>query len=76
MAKLTGLRRERAQASPRYRDGGFHNTHGVRPVLDGDRWSIMGEFFFGGRARRPRAPLPSSARTRPGPARCRPTGCA
>jgi hypothetical protein len=58
MAKLTGLRRERAQASPRYRDGGFHNTHGVRPVLDGDRWSIMGEFFFGGRARRPRAPLP------------------
>lgn len=58
MAKLTGLRLERAQASPRYRDGGFHNTHGVRPVLDGDRWSIMGEFFFGGRARRPRAPLP------------------
>lgn len=58
MPLLTGLRRERAQASPRWRDGVFHNTHGVVPELQGSRLSIMGEFFFGGRARRPPAPLP------------------
>lgn len=58
MALLTGSRLERAQASPRFRDGVFHNTHGVVPALQGSRLSIMGEFFFGGRARRPPAPLP------------------
>lgn len=58
MAKLTGLRLKRARASPRFRDGRFHNTHPVGPGLQGNQLSIMGEFFFGGRARRPPAPLP------------------
>lgn len=58
MSALTGLRLERAQGSPRYRAGRFHNTLDVKPELKGSRLSIMGEFFFGGRARVPRAPLP------------------
>jgi len=59
MPALTGLRRERAHASRQFHDGRFRNTSGVQPGLQGgSQLAIMGEFFFGGRARRPRAPLP------------------
>ena len=58
MALLTGLRLERARASRQYRDGAFHNTAAVRPGLQGNPLPVLGEFFFGGRARVPTAPLP------------------
>jgi L-ascorbate metabolism protein UlaG (beta-lactamase superfamily) len=58
MPALAGLRLERARASKQFRDGKFRNTAGVRPGLKGNRLSVMGEFFFGGRARVPKAALP------------------
>ncbi|MCE9575717.1 MAG: MBL fold metallo-hydrolase [Deltaproteobacteria bacterium] len=58
MSALTGLRLERARASAQYKDGAFRNTSEVKAELQGSRLSIMGEFFFGGKARVPRAPLP------------------
>jgi L-ascorbate metabolism protein UlaG (beta-lactamase superfamily) len=58
MALLTRLRRERALASRQYRDGTFHNTAPVSATLQGPTLPVMGEFFFGGKARVPRAPLP------------------
>ncbi|HWE30116.1 MAG TPA: MBL fold metallo-hydrolase [Polyangia bacterium] len=58
MATLHGLRRERAHASKQFRDGVFHNTSGARPGLKGNPLPIMGEFFFGGRNRRPPVELP------------------
>jgi len=52
-----GLRRERMQSSPRYRDGRFHNTDPISdPMSDqpfGKRMSIIGEFFFGRERRTP-----------------------
>ena len=36
----------------------FRNTSGAVPGLKGNPLPIVGEFFFGGRARLPRAPLP------------------
>jgi L-ascorbate metabolism protein UlaG (beta-lactamase superfamily) len=58
MATLHGLRLERARASKQFRDGIFHNSAGVRPGLKGNPLPILGEFFFGGNERRPRAVLP------------------
>src|SRR5436305_12570799 len=58
MSLLKGLRLERARASKQFADGTFRNTMGVRPGLKGNALPIIGEFFFGGRSRVPRAPLP------------------
>ena len=58
MPALTRLRLERAQASKQFREGRFRNTAGVRPDLKGSSLSVAGEFFFGGRACVPKAPLP------------------
>src|SRR5262245_6230657 len=55
---LTRLRRERALASKQFRDGKFHNTSGALPQMKGSSAGIIGEFFFGGRARVPKVPLP------------------
>ena len=59
MPRLEGLRLERARASKQYRDGTFHNTSGAGPGLQGGSpLSVLGEFFFGSRARAPQGPLP------------------
>jgi L-ascorbate metabolism protein UlaG (beta-lactamase superfamily) len=58
MSVLKGLRLERAQGSQQFADGVFRNTSGAAPGLKGNPLPIVGEFFFGGRARLPRAPLP------------------
>ena len=58
MSKSAGARRERAVASKQFHDGRFRNiTRGVAATRAGTL-SLTGEFFFGGRARRPKAPLP------------------
>jgi L-ascorbate metabolism protein UlaG (beta-lactamase superfamily) len=58
--KVSGLRLERVQASPRYVDGTFRNTHPASPGLKkGTALPTMGELFFGGQRRSPPAPLPS-----------------
>ncbi|MBS2016327.1 MAG: MBL fold metallo-hydrolase [Deltaproteobacteria bacterium] len=60
-AAPAGLRRERIEASPRFRNGKFHNTEPLRGTLEGQpldkRLSIVGEFFFGRAGRSPKAPL-------------------
>jgi L-ascorbate metabolism protein UlaG (beta-lactamase superfamily) len=59
-ANARGLRRERTLASPRFRDGVFHNTHAVAPGLQkGTTVATMRDFFFGGQRRVPTTPLPS-----------------
>jgi L-ascorbate metabolism protein UlaG (beta-lactamase superfamily) len=58
MPLLRGERLERARASRQFRDGSFHNTAGLGPALQGSALPVIGEFFFRGRARAPRAPLP------------------
>src|SRR5262249_11792900 len=59
-SRPAGLRLERMNASPRYRDGAFHNTLAVPPGLrKGTALSTMGEYFCGGQRRTPPAPLPS-----------------
>jgi L-ascorbate metabolism protein UlaG (beta-lactamase superfamily) len=58
MTALTGLRRERALASSQYRDGLFHNTANVLPGIEGKSLPVIGEFFFGGKERVPKVPLP------------------
>jgi L-ascorbate metabolism protein UlaG (beta-lactamase superfamily) len=58
MVALRGLRLERAQSSRQFREGTFHNTSGLGTGLKGNPLSTFGEFFFGGRERVPRAPLP------------------
>jgi glyoxylase-like metal-dependent hydrolase (beta-lactamase superfamily II) len=58
MTRLTGLRLERATASKQYRDGTFHNTSAAGrkpPQMSG---ALIREFFFGGKRRVPRGPLP------------------
>ncbi|HEY4012382.1 MAG TPA: MBL fold metallo-hydrolase [Polyangiaceae bacterium] len=58
--KVAGLRLERVQASPRYVDGTFRNTHPAAPGLKkGTALPTLAEFFFGGERRTPPAPLPS-----------------
>jgi L-ascorbate metabolism protein UlaG (beta-lactamase superfamily) len=59
-ARARGLRLERMQSSPRYRDGTFHNTAGVGPGLRrGSGARVVGEFLFGCQDRTPPSPLPS-----------------
>jgi len=60
MALLNGLRLERARASKQFNpeQGRFRNTARVQPALKGNPLPVIGEFFFGGRARVPKAPLP------------------
>jgi L-ascorbate metabolism protein UlaG (beta-lactamase superfamily) len=61
-AAPAGLRRERMHASPRFRDGRFHNTAPLaEPMAEqplSKRMSIIGEFFFRRDGRSPRAPFP------------------
>jgi L-ascorbate metabolism protein UlaG (beta-lactamase superfamily) len=45
-------------ASPRFRDGSFRNTHGVKPGLKGSPLPTLGEYFFGGAERVPSVRLP------------------
>jgi hypothetical protein len=62
MSRFDGLRLERMRASKQYREGRFHNLSGVRPDLkrleDVSRWSILGDFAFGGSKRRPPGVIP------------------
>jgi L-ascorbate metabolism protein UlaG (beta-lactamase superfamily) len=59
-AQATGLRLERMQASPRYADGAFRNTHAVAPGLKkGTATPTISEFLCGGQRRTPPGPLPS-----------------
>jgi L-ascorbate metabolism protein UlaG (beta-lactamase superfamily) len=54
--RFDGLRKERVFASPRFRDGIFHNTAdniGMGLEKGSGQLGIMGEFFFGGRKRKP-----------------------
>jgi len=58
MPALTHSRLERAQDSKQFRDGTFHNTAGAVLNRTGPSLPVIGEFFFGGRARVPSVPLP------------------
>jgi len=59
--KIKGARKERVEASPRFRDGKFRNTLEVKPGLKGNPLPVLGEYFFGSKeARFPPAPLPLS----------------
>ncbi len=55
-----GLRRERVQASPQWRDGTFHNTSGATAALQsGSSGGVMREFLFGSNsAARTSSPCP------------------
>lgn len=57
-----GLRRERIQASPRFKDGRFHNTEPLSSPMAAQpfakRMSIIGEFFFGRERRTPPGIIP------------------
>jgi L-ascorbate metabolism protein UlaG (beta-lactamase superfamily) len=58
MALLNGLRLERARASKQFHAGKFRNTAMVQAGLKGNPLPVIGEFFFGGRSRVPKAVLP------------------
>lgn len=57
-----GLRRERIQSSPRFKDGRFHNTEPLASPMAAQplskQMSIMGEFFFGRARRTPAGVIP------------------
>jgi L-ascorbate metabolism protein UlaG (beta-lactamase superfamily) len=57
-----GVRRERIEASPRFKDGRFHNTEPLASPMAqqpfGKRMSIIGEFFFGRGKRTPPGLIP------------------
>lgn len=56
----SGQRLERIQASPRFRDGAFHNTASVTAGLKpGSAMATLGEFVFGDAARNPPMALPT-----------------
>lgn len=57
--KLAGARLERAKASPRYRDGAFHNLAPIAPGLKHGAMPGLGEFLCGGDRRTPPAALPA-----------------
>ena len=59
-ARIEGLRNERVVASPQYTERGFRNPTGLGPGLIGSPLPLLGEYFFGGAERTPRAPLPLS----------------
>jgi len=58
VARLQGLRRERAIASAQFRDGTFRNTSPVGPGLKQSPLPLAREYFFGGDRRVPAARLP------------------
>lgn len=67
-SKSAGLRRERTFASPRFSSGRFHNTQPATTDVPagskhegGASLSTIGEFFFGGAARRPPIVLPTES---------------
>lgn len=55
----SGARLERMQASPRYRDGEFHNLHPVLPGLKTGAMPSLGDFLCGGDRRVPDRLLPT-----------------
>ena len=61
-ARPIGLRRERIEASPRYRDGRFHNSELLESISEAktlaQRLGIISEFFMGGARRVPTTLLP------------------
>ena len=61
-ATPVGLRRERIEASPRYRGGRFHNTDPTTPALRGEpvrkQIALFGELFFGASKRTPGGVVP------------------
>lgn len=62
-ARPSGPRRERVEASPRFKDGRFHNTTPLRSTLVegqtlGQRFGIISEFARGGSRRVPKIELP------------------
>jgi L-ascorbate metabolism protein UlaG (beta-lactamase superfamily) len=57
--KPQGARLARLQASPRYADGHFHNTHPVPTGLDPAERSPFVEMVMGRQKRSPPAPLPA-----------------
>lgn len=60
--RARGARKERIEASPRFREGAFRNTANVAPGLKkGTALQTMGEFLTGGQRRVPGAPLPSAS---------------
>ncbi|MEO7086258.1 MAG: MBL fold metallo-hydrolase [Gemmatimonadaceae bacterium] len=58
MPLLSGERLRRANQSNQFRDGKFFNPSGLGPSLKGPSLGVLREFFFGGKARVPRVPLP------------------
>ena len=61
-ARASGLRLDRVKASPRFRDGSFHNVAPVAPGLKKGRVApTISEFLCGGQRRTPPAPLPSTS---------------
>lgn len=59
MLTLTGLRLERAQASKQFRNGHFWNARsGGPPPIDANMLKLTVDLLFGGKKRRPHAPLP------------------
>jgi L-ascorbate metabolism protein UlaG (beta-lactamase superfamily) len=58
MPNYKGLRKERVLASKQFHDGGFRNTSGLGPELQGSSLKLFGDVLFGGAARSPTAPLP------------------
>jgi L-ascorbate metabolism protein UlaG (beta-lactamase superfamily) len=60
-ARSAGIRSERTQASPQFHGGLFRNPrHTVLGPRPGTRLEVAREFLFGGQARRPPRPLPTT----------------
>jgi L-ascorbate metabolism protein UlaG (beta-lactamase superfamily) len=55
--QASGLRLERMQSSPRFRDGEFHNLHPVLPGLKSGAMPSIGDFLCSSGRRTPRMPL-------------------
>ena len=64
--KAEGARLERIKASPLWAGEHCRNVHPILPGLRDPNAAMptIGDFLFGGERRSPRAPLPSSRRTR------------
>jgi L-ascorbate metabolism protein UlaG (beta-lactamase superfamily) len=57
--QANGLRLERLRASPRYRDGQFHNLHPLLPGLKTGTMPSLGDFLCRSGRRVPEGPLPT-----------------
>jgi L-ascorbate metabolism protein UlaG (beta-lactamase superfamily) len=57
--RAQGMRRERMEASPRWRDGSFHNIHPISPELKRAGMPPIRKFFGNRPGKKPLAPLPS-----------------